>query len=70
MEKPKKNWETPKLIVLARGESEESVLTHCKTQNPSVYFDGPQDDTLQSDCAAGENFKNCSNCKSRAFGVS
>jgi hypothetical protein len=30
MEMKKKAWETPQLIILARGTPEESVLTQCK----------------------------------------
>lgn len=30
MTKQKKSWETPQLIILARGTPEESVLTACK----------------------------------------
>jgi hypothetical protein len=64
-----KKWTKPQLIVLARGMPEESVLTHCKTQNPKVTLLGPEDTTQQQDCAAGPTLLNCSNCKSRAFGV-
>lgn len=64
MEK-KKQWTRPQLIVLAKGNPEESVLTHCKTMNPNQAMEGPADLILQSTCAVGEP-NNCSNCKSRA----
>jgi len=32
MEKEKKKWETPKLICLYRGRSEEAVLGFCKVE--------------------------------------
>jgi len=31
MEKNKKNWEKPKLIILTRGTPDEFVLSACKT---------------------------------------
>jgi hypothetical protein len=31
----KKAWESPKLIVLMRGQAEESILANCKT------YEGP-----------------------------
>ena len=64
----KMRWTKPQLIVLARGMPEESVLTHCKTQNPNVpYANGPADLTQQDLCAHGSDYPNCSNCQSRAF---
>jgi hypothetical protein len=59
-------WSTPQLIVLARGTPQESVLTHCKTQNPSVMVQGPLMQSAQSWCDT-DNVGNCSNCQSRAF---
>lgn len=32
MQKKKKKWVTPKLIVLVRGEQQEAVLTFCKNE--------------------------------------
>lgn len=39
-QEPKKTWVTPGLIVLVRSKPEESVLSACKLQGPSV---GAQD---------------------------
>lgn len=65
MDKHRKNWETPQLIILARGMPEENVLEHCKTKNPNQPATGML--TSQQDtCAAGDGFTNCSNCQSRA----
>ena len=38
MNKQSKVWETPQLIILARGTPEESVLEGCKTMNPNQPF--------------------------------
>ncbi|MEA3326759.1 MAG: hypothetical protein U9R53_05550 [Chloroflexota bacterium] len=65
MEKLHKIWETPQLIIIAKGEPEESVLYHCKTKNPNQPVEGPNDLILQSTCAAGDP-TNCSNCQARA----
>jgi hypothetical protein len=37
----KKVWNTPKLVVLMRGKSEEAVLITCKTR-PGLFFVGPE----------------------------
>ena len=66
MNKQTKAWETPQLIILARGMPEESVLTGCKTQNPAINALGPAEEVSQDKCASGSE-TNCSNCKSRAF---
>ena len=64
----KVQWTQPKLIVLTRGMPAESVLLHCKTQNPNVTSPaGPAGVYQHEDCSAGETINNCSNCKSRAF---
>ena len=34
-DKPKKKWTTPKLLILVRSRSEESVLQACKGQGKS-----------------------------------
>ena len=60
----KKSWETPQLIILARGTPEESVLTACKTMNPNNPFTGPDLETQQLTCAQGTLGK-CNNCQSR-----
>lgn len=64
METQKKTWETPQLIILARGTPEESVLTNCKTMNPNDPAIGPNTTTYQLTCAAGSEDK-CDNCLSR-----
>ena len=69
METQKKTWETPQLIVLARGTPEESVLEGCKTMNPNQSMTGP-DQSLQDTCANGPVDKNCSNCQARGVGTS
>ena len=66
MEAKKKSWETPQLIILARGTPEESVLASCKaisTLNP-----GPNT-SIQNSCSTLET-TNCSNCASRGGGAS
>ena len=65
MNSHKKVWETPQLIILARGEPEESVLTHCKTMNPNQAVAGPDLVTQQLTCAQG-TIGNCNNCQARA----
>ena len=57
-----KRWETPQLIILARGMPEENVLTACKAidgTNP-VFPDNFQ----QSNCAETP-VGNCGTCQSR-----
>jgi len=44
----KKTWESPKLIVLVRGEPEERVLDGCKGTNPTA----PSSPTLLCTAAA------------------
>ena len=68
MKDTKKTWTDPQLIVLAKGTPEEGVLTHCKTMNPNQPHQGPVYVT-QDTCAAGPDHANCSNCQSRAVGV-
>ena len=54
----KKKWERPKLIVLVRGSTEETILNGCKTANvapPFVY--GPQ--WAYTDCSSVENCPSC-----------
>jgi hypothetical protein len=64
----KTSWTKPQLIVLAKGTPKESVLTHCKTENPGVPVSTGAQDLVQHDrCAAGQTVNNCSNCQSRAF---
>jgi hypothetical protein len=69
MSKARMGWTKPQLIVLTRGTPEERVLTHCKTMNPNQPFQGPNDLIQQDTCAHGVP-GNCSNCQSRAVGVS
>jgi hypothetical protein len=69
MGKMQKKWETPQLIVLAKAEPEENVLTSCKTMNPNQPQTGPADFIQQDTCAAGEQ-GNCSNCRARGMNMS
>lgn len=59
-----KKWETPQLVILARGTSDESVLTHCKRigAGPGI---GDSRDVGQDGC---DNYaeKNCGACQSRS----
>lgn len=64
MNKQTKAWETPQLIILARGMPEENVLLSCKTMNPNQAVSG-EAISQQDTCAAGADTANCSNCKSR-----
>ena len=71
MNKKQKSWETPQLIVLAKAEPEENVLTGCKTQNPNIpNVAGPNDLVVQDRCAAGPEVQNCSNCQARGMNMS
>lgn len=45
---PKKKWETPKLIVLVRGNSQEAVLGACKMGGEGSSANGP--DSLNGYC--------------------
>lgn len=67
MSEKTKAWETPQLIILARGTPEESVLTNCKTMNPNRPNTG-EAKSQQDTCAAGPEKKNCSPCQSRGVG--
>ncbi|SHI13528.1 hypothetical protein SAMN02745124_04256 [Desulfofustis glycolicus DSM 9705] len=60
----KKMWRTPELIILARGRTEETVLTNnCKyvghNSGPTVNSQG-----------CGADKKNCGACQGRSGGVS
>ena len=70
MEKQQKTWQTPQLIVLAKAEPEENVLTSCKTMNPNQPQTGPADYVQQDTCAAGDTETNCSNCQARGINMS
>ena len=59
-------WVTPKLIVLARSQAEECVLTNCKSVSTGL---GPL--TNHQDCQrTGPDGGNCGACQSRSGGVS
>lgn len=61
MESQKKTWETPQLIILARGTPEESVLLQCKRiEIGAIGSDGP----VQTSCNSLEGGK-CANCAAR-----
>jgi len=64
MEQLKKSWETPQLIILARGTPDESVLSHCKIIDKVGPNTGP-DTNAQTNCNKLETNK-CGNCKARA----
>lgn len=65
MDKNQKNWETPQLIILARGTPEENVLTHCKQIDTTpVQTSGPGE-TAQSLCMSQTKTNTCANCQSR-----
>jgi hypothetical protein len=57
-------WVTPKLIVLARSQAEECVLTHCKTVST---MSGP----AATDHGCGSTAeKDCGACQARDSGFS
>jgi hypothetical protein len=59
----KKQWESPKLIIIERGEPAEHVLEHCKT------IGGGGSPTLQTQqgCDRWDEAKqNCGACQSRS----
>ncbi|MBW6465120.1 MAG: hypothetical protein K0B06_01290 [Brevefilum sp.] len=66
MDEKTQPWEKPQLIIMAKGEPEESVLTHCKTMNPNRPQTGPTDLVYQDTCAGGPDYDSCTNCQSRA----
>lgn len=67
MNTQKKYWETPQLVILARGTPEESVLLSCKAIAATA---GPGT-SVQNSCASlDDTTKNCSNCQSRGGGAS
>ena len=68
MSSAKMQWTKPQLIVLTRGMPEESVLSHCKTQNPNhPGINGPTDYMMQDVCAFMPDKVSCRNCQSRAL---
>ena len=60
----KKIWETPQLIILARGTPEESVLTHCK-RIAAGYANYPAA-VGQVGCDWDPGDGNCGACQARA----
>ena len=56
-------WEKPQLIILARGNPEESVLTVCKTNNPNSPLDGADRQQVQQ-CSELTG-TSCQNCQAR-----
>jgi len=61
-------WERPQLIILARGNPEESVLYNCKTNNPNKPADGPAE-TFQQNCSQSySDTGSCVNCQDRGIG--
>lgn len=65
MTKQLKSWETPQLIILARGTPEESVLLHCKRISPGSAATSP-DNVGQNGCDYAEADGNCGACQARA----
>lgn len=64
MSSEKKPWIKPQLIILGRGEPEESVLTHCKRIDPIGSVAGP---LVSSQYVCDDDkVKNCGNCQARA----
>ena len=59
-------WERPQLIILARGNPEESVLYNCKTNNPSKPAEGA-DRQLEQECSQIDT-GSCVNCQDRGIG--
>lgn len=66
MKKEKKPWEKPQLIILARGNAEESVLVHCKSNGLNQSL-GPEQADVQ-DCAY--QVTSCAACQARASSTS
>ena len=64
-----KKWDKPQLIVLAQGTPEESVLTHCKINNPNnpSYEDLGPNAAFNQSCT--DTLDSCANCQSRARGT-
>ena len=65
MPKQQKSWQTPQLIILARGTPEESVLLHCKR----IGYGGEttfSQSSGQTGCDQAEGDKSCGNCQSRS----
>jgi hypothetical protein len=65
MQKHQKSWETPQLIILARGTPEESVLTHCKRIGAGSGTGTPQD-IGQDGCDTLQTNNNCGACQARS----
>ena len=72
MSEKTKEWETPKLIILARGTPAENVLTHCKFIGAGEG--GGPDTTAQNGCN-GDSVdpddpepNNCGVCQARKKG--
>ena len=61
MDSKQKTWDTPQLIILARGMPEENVLTVCKSIDATVNV-GP---TQASQTLCGMDANNCAACQSR-----
>ncbi len=65
MSEQKKSWQRPQLIVLARANPQEAVLTHCKTIS-QWRFNGPGLQTQQDCCGKTLTANCCVNCQTRA----
>jgi hypothetical protein len=62
MSKQNKAWETPQLIILARGTPEENILLVCKAID--APFSIVAENYQQSNCA-DTPVGNCGTCQSR-----
>ena len=58
----KKVWKRPELIVLLKGQSQEAVLTHCKT----VSIAGLPTLLTAGQYCGNDKADSCQNCKARA----
>jgi hypothetical protein len=56
-ERAKRTWSGPRLIVLERGQPEESVLTNCKDG-----IDGHQQSPIRFNIACRSQYPSCVDC--------
>ena len=62
MSKAKRQWTTPKLIVLARGTPEETLLLNCKIIDPGSVG---ATDNAQAGCQDIDSPSQCGACQAR-----
>ena len=63
----KKTWETPQLIILARGKPEETLTTGCKSIGTTIPGPGGNQ---QDGCNDPPGGNNCGTCQGRSGGNS